>query len=158
MDYGKLISRAFQITLRHRFLWLLGILAGGGGGSFQYSYGGGDEFGAPTDLPSVDPVAAWISAHLPLVILLGAILFLIVIFLVVLAIIAKGGLIATFANRPRLWDIAAGALIAECAGAVVSDWQGGKIFPVDVDNYQGAEFRIMAANKKVHDQILELIK
>jgi myo-inositol-1(or 4)-monophosphatase len=74
------------------------------------------------------------------------------------AYVAKGGLIATFANRPRLWDIAAGALIADCAGALVSDWQGGKIFPIDLNSYNGEELRIMAANKKVHAQLLDLMK
>jgi myo-inositol-1(or 4)-monophosphatase len=74
------------------------------------------------------------------------------------AYVAKGSLIATFASRPRLWDIAAGALIATTAGAVVSDLEGGKIFPVDVDGYEDAEFKIIAANKKVHPEILELLK
>jgi len=74
------------------------------------------------------------------------------------AYVAKGSLIATIAHRPKLWDIAAGALIAETAGAVVSDWEGGKIFPVDLDSYEGKELRIFAANKKVHAELLELIK
>jgi myo-inositol-1(or 4)-monophosphatase len=74
-----------------------------------------------------------------------------------LAYVAKGSLIATIANRPKLWDIAAGALIAEAAGAVTSDWQGEKIFPVDLDSYQGQEFRVITANKKVHAGLLQLI-
>jgi len=74
------------------------------------------------------------------------------------AYVAKGSLIATIANRPKLWDIAAGALIAEAAGAIVSDWQGGKIFPVDMAGYEGRELKVIAANKKVHGQILELLK
>lgn len=75
-----------------------------------------------------------------------------------LAYIAKGGLVAAIFNCPKLWDIAAGALIAEAAGAIVSDWQGGKIFPVDLDSYQRQELQTIAANKKVHAQILELMK
>jgi fructose-1,6-bisphosphatase/inositol monophosphatase family enzyme len=75
-----------------------------------------------------------------------------------LAYVAKGSLIATIANRPKLWDIAAGALIAETAGAVVSDWQGGKIFPVDLDGYQGRDFRVITANRKVHAEILQLMR
>ncbi len=75
-----------------------------------------------------------------------------------LAYVAKGSLIATIANRPKLWDIAAGALIAEAAGAIMSDWQGGKIFPVDLDGYQGQEFQLITANKKVHAELLQLIK
>ena len=74
------------------------------------------------------------------------------------AYVAKGSLIATIVSRPKLWDIAAGAVIAEAAGAIVSDWQGGKIFSVDLDSYQGQELQVIAANKKVHAQILELLK
>ena len=104
MDYGKLISRAFQITLRHRFLWLLGILAGG---SFQYSYGGGEDRYGRVD--SFDRVAAWALAHLPLIILLGLALFLIVIFFVVLSIIAKAGLIASVADIEEQQPVSFGA-------------------------------------------------
>jgi myo-inositol-1(or 4)-monophosphatase len=75
-----------------------------------------------------------------------------------LAYVAKGGLVATIVNRPKLWDIAAGALIAETAGAVVSDWYGGKAFPVDLDRYNGGEIRTIAANKKVHAELLKIIK
>jgi len=74
------------------------------------------------------------------------------------AYVAKGSLIATIAHCPKLWDIAAGAAIAEAAGAVVSDWQGGKIFPVDLDSYEGQELQVIAANEKVHAQILGLLK
>lgn len=75
-----------------------------------------------------------------------------------LAYVAKGGLIATIASDPRLWDIAAGTVIAETAGAVVSDWQGGKIFPVDPNSYEGQEFQVISANKKVHAELLGLLK
>ncbi|MFA5239608.1 MAG: inositol monophosphatase [Phycisphaerae bacterium] len=75
-----------------------------------------------------------------------------------LAYVAKGSLIAAIVNSPKLWDIAAGALIAEAAGAVVSDWQGGKIFPVDLDSYRGQELQTMAANRKVHAELLGIMK
>jgi len=75
-----------------------------------------------------------------------------------LAYVANGSLVATIASRPRLWDIAAGAVIAEAAGAVVSDWQGEKIFPVDLDSYEGQELQVITANKKVQAELLELLK
>jgi myo-inositol-1(or 4)-monophosphatase len=75
-----------------------------------------------------------------------------------LAYVAKGSLIAAVHTRPKLWDIAAGTLINEVAGAIVSDWKGGKIFPIDLDNYEGQEQRVIAANKKVHAEILGLLK
>ncbi len=75
-----------------------------------------------------------------------------------LAYVAKGSFVATIVNTPKLWDIAAGALIAETAGALITDWQGKKVFPVDLDSYDGQKFRLIAANKKVHPQIIEMLK
>jgi len=75
-----------------------------------------------------------------------------------IAYVAKGSLIATIVNTPKLWDIAAGTVIAESAGAVVSNWQGEKIFPVDLDSYDGSEFQTIVANKKVHAKIVELLR
>ena len=52
---------------------------------------------------------------------------------------------------------AAGAVIGEAAGAVLSNWQGREIFPVDLDSYQGGTFQTVLANKKVHPQIIDLL-
>ncbi len=75
-----------------------------------------------------------------------------------LAYVAKGSLIATIHPQPKFWDIAAGTLIVEAAGGIVTDWQGRKIFPADLDNYEAGRVQIMAANKKVHPELLELMK
>jgi len=75
-----------------------------------------------------------------------------------LAYVAKGSFVATIVNTPKLWDIAAGALIAEAAGAIVTDWQGGKIFPVDLDSYEGRKFEAIVANPKVHPHLVEMLK
>ncbi len=74
-----------------------------------------------------------------------------------LAYVAKGGFIATIASDPKLWDIAAGTIIAEAAGAIVTDWQGKKIFPLDLENYETQQFQVIASNKKVHSKLLELL-
>ena len=75
-----------------------------------------------------------------------------------LAYVANGGLIATIVFDPKLWDIAAGSLIAEAAGAVITDWQGKKIYPVDLENYETQQFPMIVANEKVYPEILELLK
>jgi len=74
-----------------------------------------------------------------------------------LAYVAKGSFVATIHASPKLWDIAAGVLIAESAGAIVTDWQGGKIFPMDIHSYEGKRWQIIAANKKVHKEVLEIV-
>jgi len=75
-----------------------------------------------------------------------------------LAYVAKGSMVATIANTPKLWDIAAGVAINRAAGAVVTDWQGGKIFPVDLDSYDGHRLQVLVTNKKVHSEVVELLK
>ncbi|OHB62137.1 MAG: hypothetical protein A2168_05650 [Planctomycetes bacterium RBG_13_50_24] len=73
------------------------------------------------------------------------------------AYVAKGSMVATVANTPKLWDIAGGAAIAEAAGALFTNWQGQKIFPVDLDGYEGHKFQVITANKKVHPEIVKLL-
>jgi myo-inositol-1(or 4)-monophosphatase len=75
-----------------------------------------------------------------------------------LAYVAKGSMVATIANTPKLWDMAGGAAITETAGALFTDWQGQKIFPVDLNNYEGHKFQVIAANKKVHAEIVEMLR
>jgi len=75
-----------------------------------------------------------------------------------LAYVAKGSLVATIVTYPKLWDIAAGAFIVESAGGIVTDWKGDKIFPVDLDKYNGEKFATLAANKKTHEELVKIIK
>ena len=74
------------------------------------------------------------------------------------AYVARGGTIGTIFTCIKLWDIAAGIVIAESAGAIVTDWQGKKICPIDMDSYEGQPIQVLAANKKVHPKVIELLK
>jgi len=75
-----------------------------------------------------------------------------------LAYVARGGLVAALMCTPKLWDIAAGTVIAEAAGAIVTDWNGGRIFPIDLDRYDGQAFQVAAANRRTHPTLLQRIK
>lgn len=75
-----------------------------------------------------------------------------------LAYIARGGLVAAAMSTPKLWDIAAGVVIAEAAGAIVTDWTGGRIFPVDLDAYDGRAFRVLTGNRRAHARLLEMVR
>ncbi len=74
-----------------------------------------------------------------------------------LAYVARGGLVGAVVCTPKLWDIAAGVVIAEAAGAVTTDWKGDKLFPIDLDRYEGQTFQIVAANRKAHPKLIELM-
>lgn len=73
-----------------------------------------------------------------------------------LAYVAKGSMIGTISTVTKVWDIAAGAIILERAGGIMTDLQGNNIFPLDLDKYDGEQFRILAANKKTHAQFLKM--
>ena len=74
-----------------------------------------------------------------------------------LAYVARGSLAGMVSLSPKLWDIAAGAFIAQSAGAIVTDSKGNNLFPIDLNNYQGQPLTIITANKKTHPKLLELI-
>lgn len=74
-----------------------------------------------------------------------------------LAYVASGGLAATVICTPKLWDIAAGIVIAETAGAVATDWRGEKLFPVDLDGYEKQIFPAIVANPTIHPKLVEMI-
>jgi myo-inositol-1(or 4)-monophosphatase len=75
-----------------------------------------------------------------------------------LAYVARGSLAAAAAARAKLWDIAAGVLIAQTAGAIATDWKGGELFPLDVGSYDRQEICTLAGNKKAYNQLKELIR
>jgi hypothetical protein len=97
MDYGALVRDAWRITWRHKYLWLLGFLAGEAGGcGISYNIGDID----PTRFDSVVPEStfnrteSWLNAHWEIVILIIAGFFLLGLVLLVVSLIARGGLIA----------------------------------------------------------------
>jgi hypothetical protein len=92
MDYGKVLSRAWQITWRWKILWILGFLAalgnGSGGGSGSSSYSGdGREWEHTFQHGVPGEVWAIIAAVACLAVIIGIAIW-------VVSVIARGGLIA----------------------------------------------------------------
>jgi myo-inositol-1(or 4)-monophosphatase len=75
-----------------------------------------------------------------------------------LAYLACGGLVGVVSRTIRLWDIAAGTLIVETSGGIMTDFKGKELFPMDVAAYDGSKLQIVAANKKVHAELLTLLQ
>jgi myo-inositol-1(or 4)-monophosphatase len=74
-----------------------------------------------------------------------------------LAYVAKGSFIAGIMHKPKLWDIAAGAFLVESAGGIVTGWKGNSLWPVDMNNYSGQTYDVLAANKIAHKKLIEII-
>jgi len=76
-----------------------------------------------------------------------------------LAYIAKGSMIGCMTTTTKIWDIAAGALIIENAGGIVTDLEGKPIFPIkDLEKAAKSPYLVLAANKNTHEKLVELLK
>ena len=92
MPYWDNVVRSFEISWRHRYLWLLALFAGeSGGASFSYSQGVRGGTGSPSQ--NAQQVATWINQHAGLLIGISLVWVIGVILLFVLAAVCEGGLI-----------------------------------------------------------------
>ena len=96
MDFGKVLSRAWQITWRWKVLWILGFLAslgsGGGGGGNFYSSSAGDM--DASQWTGWTPGGEFWTALAGIILALLCLGLFIAIAVWVVSIIARGGLIA----------------------------------------------------------------
>lgn len=121
MDYGNLFARAWKITWNNKILWLFGLFAGTGGFNFNFnssSRGGTGGAGGTTPLPpgvqrQLEQFFSRPEA-VATIIAIACVFFIFVIALVVLSLIARGGLIT-------------GINLAETNGTVTfgEAWAGG---------------------------------
>ena len=72
-----------------------------------------------------------------------------------MAYVARGAMIGMVTPGAKLWDIAAGIILIERAGGIVTDVQGNPFLPVDLENYNAEQFSILATNQKIHSRALE---
>lgn len=72
-----------------------------------------------------------------------------------LAYVAMGAYDATFTWEVSLWDIAAGAILAQNAGACLTNFDATPVFPIDCETYNGQKTPLIAGGKKVHDYLID---
>jgi myo-inositol-1(or 4)-monophosphatase len=74
-----------------------------------------------------------------------------------LAMVASGALDAALSSRSKLWDVAAGCLMVQEAGGVVTDLAGRNPFPFSSQADPGADMPILAARKDLHELLLSTV-
>ncbi len=96
MNYGDLLSEAFRLTWRNRFLWFFGFFVGGGA-SFNVPSNFGGRQGAPFRAAAGGPLQ-WISENLVLFLtLVIALVVVIVLAFILLAMLSHGALVESVA-------------------------------------------------------------
>lgn len=99
MQYGSMIKRAWQITWTYKYLWLLGIFAGitgwSSGGSSSGSSSSSRDFtsGKGADLGNLPKLGDALRELLPVLIVVGLVLFAIGLLFWIVGIAARGGLV-----------------------------------------------------------------
>ncbi|HUE75681.1 MAG TPA: hypothetical protein VMP10_02545, partial [Chloroflexota bacterium] len=104
MNYGSLIRESWEFTWRYRFLWVLGLFAGGAAGT---SFGSGSGWREPArwqggqpegwpPVPAADQFAqnviAWASANIALIVAAAILLAILGLALMIVSLIAQGGM------------------------------------------------------------------
>ena len=98
MNYGDLLSEAFRLTWRNRFLWCFGFFVGGASFNVPSNFGG--QQGAPFEA-APGPVR-WISENLALFLtLVIALVVVIALVFIVLAMLSHGALAESVAALHR---------------------------------------------------------
>jgi hypothetical protein len=101
MDYGALVSRAWQLTWRHKFLWILGLFAtstvgscsGNAGSSFQWQTNGREvERAVPGAERAASDVGNWIVNNFGLITTVAVLAALIGVAVAVVSLIAQGAM------------------------------------------------------------------
>ena len=99
MNYGDLLSEAFRLAWRNRFLWFFGFFVAGGGGSFNFpaNFGGQVNLAGPVAGPlrmDFDNLVLFLTVVISVIVVL-ALIFL------VLSMISQGALAESVAALHR---------------------------------------------------------
>lgn len=124
MDYTGILRRALDIAWRHKWLWLLALLAGESstGASFNFptqsfSRSSRRSGTGAANPPDVAPIASWISEHLGLILVAALVAILVFIVLLLISVIAQGAVVRGAATLDS--GVATGLGASWRAGAAV---------------------------------------
>ena len=92
MNYGEIISEAFRLTWRNRFLWFFGFFVGGGGG-FSSIPNSVSNFRGPSKTgPSGHQIGRFISENVGLIVALAVLLVALVLVWIFLSLVSQAAL------------------------------------------------------------------
>lgn len=75
-----------------------------------------------------------------------------------LAWIATGRIDAALQDNPKLWDVAAGWLLVQRAGGLVTRTDGQAMFPIDLASYGGEDLPLVAGAPAPHAALLSIVE
>ena len=118
IDFGAMITDAWRLIWRHKFLWFFGLFAGGstslGGWSCNFQSGGdsGQENGARRTGETGGQIGDWINSHITLLIIIIAALVVLFLLLWLWSIICRGAVISSVRDTAQGREIGFGSAFA----------------------------------------------
>jgi membrane-anchored glycerophosphoryl diester phosphodiesterase (GDPDase) len=100
MNYGEIISEAFRLAWRNRFLWFFGFFVAGGGGLFNFPSNLGVNPGGNSGVSS-NGIGQFVSENLGLIVAAVALLAVLALIFIVLTLISQGALAESVAALHR---------------------------------------------------------
>jgi len=97
MPYWDVVMRSFRISWNHKYLWLIALFSGEGGGgfSFNYSQPSTGRGASPNFATIQQQVTTWVADHVALIVLLAILwLLLVLVFFILLALVLPVFLVA----------------------------------------------------------------
>jgi hypothetical protein len=105
MPYWENVSRSFRIAWNHKYLWLIALFAGeGGGASFNFNQGtsapGGGGAGRQPDVSVIQQqVTTWIGDHVALLVAIALIWIVLVVVFFILGAVCEGATVRATAEH-----------------------------------------------------------
>jgi hypothetical protein len=94
LPYWELVTRSFRIAWDHKYLWLIALFSGeGGGASYNYSQSTSNttRTTSPADLQTqVQHATSWLGSHVGLIVAIGVVWLLVIIAFFILAAVCEG--------------------------------------------------------------------
>ena len=101
MPYWNIVTRSFRISWNHKYLWLIALFAGEGGGGYNFSFNQGTlNNGRPPDVSAIQQqVTTWLADHVALIVVLAVIWLLLLIGLFILGAVCEGATVRAAAEH-----------------------------------------------------------
>lgn len=98
MNYFGILKRAYEITLKHKYLWILGLLAGGGGGinwtfyNFQGDSDWANKYFNSSTFNGTSAAQFWLT-YWGLLVVVASLIILVALIFTIVSVVSRGAIL-----------------------------------------------------------------
>ncbi len=99
MPYWDNVTRSFRIAWSHKYLWLIALFSGEGGGGFSFNYNQSSTANQPSAPEVQRQVTTWLTDHLALVVVLVILWLVLIVVFFILGAVCEGATVRASAEH-----------------------------------------------------------